>query len=152
MQRNLRESSYNKRYEELKTAENILNTQHLGTIKESQIDKIFFENKIIYKRAKHVVSENQRVLNAKIFLQENNIKNFGNLMNKSHQSYSQDFEASTTDVDLIVKRSIESGASGCRLTGGGFGGFTVSLIEKNKYDNWYKKMLNYYDQIKFFKI
>ena len=135
----------------LKRAEEILNTQHLGTIKENQINESFFENQIIYKRTKHVVSENQRVLDAKIFLQENNIENFGNLMNKSHQSYSQDFEASTKDVDLIVKRSIESGASGCRLTGGGFGGFTVSLIEKNKYDNWYKKMLNYYDQIKFFK-
>jgi len=152
VQRNLRESSYNERYEELKKAEGILNTQHLGTIKENQIDKSFFENQIIYKRTKHVVSENQRVLDAKIFLQENDIENFGNLMNKSHQSYSQDFEASTKDVDLIVVRSIESGASGCRLTGGGFGGFTVSLIEKNKYDNWYKKMLNYYDQIKFFKI
>ena len=152
VQRNLRESSYNERYEELKKAEDILNIQHLGTIKENQINKSFFENQIIYKRTKHVVSENQRVLDAKIFLQENNIENFGNLMNKSHQSYSQDFEASTKDVDLIVKRSIESGASGCRLTGGGFGGFTVSLIEKNKYDNWYKKMINYYDQIKFFKI
>ena len=73
-------------------------------------------------------------------------------MTKSHQSYSQDFEASTEDVDLIVERSIKSGACGARLTGGGFGGFTVSLIDKNKYDIWYKKMLNYYDQIKFFKI
>ena len=73
-------------------------------------------------------------------------------MNKSHKSYSGDFEASTKDVDLIVGRSVESGASGSRLTGGGFGGFTVSLIEKNKYDNWYKKMLNYYDKSKFFKI
>ena len=77
---------------------------------------------------------------------------FGDLMNKSHRSYSQDFEASTADVDLIVSRSIKSGASGSRLTGGGFGGFTVSLIKKNKYDNWYKKMLNYYDKNKFFKI
>ena len=152
VQRNLRDTSYNERYEELKTAETILNIQHLGRIKENQIDESFFDNKTIYKRTKHVVSENQRVLDAKIFLKENNIEKFGDLMNKSHQSYSQDFEASTKDVDLIVARSIESGASGCRLTGGGFGGFTVSLIEKNKYDNWYKKMLNYYDQIKFFKI
>ena len=152
VQRNLRDSSYNERHNELKNAEAILNTQYLGTIKENQLDERIFEDKVIYKRAKHVVSENQRVLDAKKYLQENNIKEFGFLMNKSHQSYSQDFEASTSDVDIIVDRSLKSGASGCRLTGGGFGGFTVSLIEKNKYDSWYKKMLNYYNKDKFYKI
>ena len=152
VQRNLRDSSYNERYKELKQAEKILNTQHLGTIKEYQINESSFEDKIIYKRAKHVVSENQRVLNAKKFLLLNDINSFGELMNKSHTSYSKDFEASTKDVDIIVNRSLECGASGCRLTGGGFGGFTVSLIKKNKFDNWYKKMLNYYDKNKFFKI
>ena len=152
IQRNLRDSSYNQRYKELKKAESILNIEYLGTIKEDKIKENNFENQIIYKRAKHVVSENQRVLDAKKFLLKNDINNFGNLMNKSHKSYSEDFEASTKDVDIIAMRSLESGASGCRLTGGGFGGFTVSLIKKNKYDNWYKKMLNYYDKNKFFKI
>jgi galactokinase len=73
-------------------------------------------------------------------------------MNKSHESYSKDFEASTKDVDLITFRSIESGANGCRLTGGGFGGFTVSLIEKDKYNDWYNKMLQFYNKDKFYKI
>ena len=121
-------------------------------IKKDKLNKNSFKNKAIYKRAKHVVFENQRVLDAKKFLQQGNIEKFGFLMSESHQSYSQDFEASTSDVDIIVNRSLKSGASGCRLTGGGFGGFTVSLIEKNKYDDWYKKMLNYYNQDKFFKI
>ena len=57
VQRNLRDSSYNERYKELKQAEKILNTQHLGTIKEYQINESSFEDKIIYKRAKHVVSD-----------------------------------------------------------------------------------------------
>ena len=152
VQRNLRDSSYNERYKELKKAENILKIQHLGNIKENQIIKEIFESQIIYKRTKHVVSENQRVLDAKKFLKLKDIRNFGNLMNKSHESYSKDFEASTADVDLIAERSLASGALGCRLTGGGFGGFTVSLIEQDRYDNWYKKMLNYYDKDKFFKI
>ena len=68
------------------------------------------------------------------------IKSFGKLMNESHQSYAKDFEASTEDVDLIVAKSITSGAEGARLTGGGFGGFTVSLIHKNKFDEWKKNM------------
>ena len=53
-------------------------------------------------------------------------------MNLSHLSYSNDFEASTKDVDLLTKRSLECGALGSRLTGGGFGGFTVSLIQKKR--------------------
>ncbi len=73
-------------------------------------------------------------------------------MNESHQSYSKDFEASTNDVDLITEKSLECGALGSRLTGGGFGGFTVSLINKNNYNDWYKKMLKYYDKKKFFEV
>jgi len=152
VQRNLRDSSYNERYEQLKKAEGILNIQHLGTIKNDKLNENDFKDKVIYRRAKHVVSENKRVLDAKKFMQENNIKMFGKLMNESHQSYSHDFEASTKDVDLITNQAIKCGASGSRLTGGGFGGFTVSLIESKKYDNWYKKMLNYYEENKFFKI
>ena len=49
----------------------------------------------------------------------------------------------------ITKRSIECGAKGSRLTGGGFGGFTVSLIEKKDYEQWYKKMTKYYSNDKF---
>ena len=152
VQRNLRDSSYNERYEQLKKAEGILNIQHLGTIKNDKLNENDFKDKVIYRRAKHVVSENKRVLDAKKFMQESNIKMFGKLMNESHQSYSHDFEASTKDVDLITNQAIKCGASGSRLTGGGFGGFTVSLIERKKYDNWYKKMLNYYEENKFFKI
>ena len=73
-------------------------------------------------------------------------------MNVSHYSYSNDFEASTEDVDLITKRSVESGAAGSRLTGGGFGGFTVSLIEKTNYDLWYKNMRKHYSEDKFFAV
>ena len=73
-------------------------------------------------------------------------------MNESHSSYSKDFEASTDDVDIITQRSIESGALGSRLTGGGFGGFTVSLMEKNIYDQWYNSMKKYYSEDKFFEV
>ena len=80
------------------------------------------------------------------------MKKFGHLMNLSHSSYSKDFEASTEEVDLLTKRSIESGALGCRLTGGGFGGFTVSLIAKKDYEQWYKNMSEFYSKDKFFKV
>ena len=73
-------------------------------------------------------------------------------MNESHQSYSKDFEASTEDVDLIVERSNTSGAEGARLTGGGFGGFTVSLIHKNNYCEWKTNMSKYYDNKNIFEV
>ena len=73
-------------------------------------------------------------------------------MNSSHLSYANDFEASTVDVDQIVERSISSGAEGARLTGGGFGGFTVSLILSSKYHDWKKNMNKYYSDDNVFEV
>ena len=152
VQRNLRDSSYNDRFNQLKKAEKILDVDYLGSVKIKSLKKEHFKDQTIYKRAHHVITENQRVLEAKTFMIDNNIKKFGELMNLSHASYSKDFEASTKDVDLLVQRSIDCGAIGCRLTGGGFGGFTVSLIEKKEYVHWYNKMTNHYSTDKFFKV
>ena len=152
MQRNLRDSAYNERFNELKKSEKILGVKNLGTVKLNFLKKEDFKDHKIYKRALHVITENQRVLDAKKYLINNDIKKFGELMNLSHASYSNNFEASTEDVDQIVAHSLESGACGCRLTGGGFGGFTVSLIQKKDYEYWYNNMKNYYSEEKFFKV
>ena len=145
VQRNLRNSSYNERYAQLKKAEKELSVEYLGSIKLENFKKEKISDPIIQKRASHVITENDRVLKSIQFMRKKNIKEFGNLMIKSHLSYSNDFEASTKDVDLIVKNSIKAGANGARLTGGGFGGFTVSLIEENKLNKWLKQMSNIYD-------
>ena len=116
------------------------------------LDSNNFDDPIVYKRAKHVITENNRVLEAKNCLLESNIEKFGKLMNESHTSYSKDFEASTEDVNIITQKSLDSGAVGSRLTGGGFGGFTVSLINKNNYEKWYGKMKKFYSEDKIFEI
>ena len=152
VQRNNRNSAYNERHDQLKKAEKILSVDNLGSITIDQLDKNKFDDHLIYKRALHVVTENKRTLDAKNFMLKQDMKQFGQLMNLSHLSYSQDFEASTKDVDLLAKRSIESGALGCRLTGGGFGGFTVSLIEKKYYDYWHNNMRVFYSEEKFLKV
>jgi galactokinase len=152
VQRNLRDSSYNERYNQLKKAEKDLGVEYLGSVKIENFSENKFSDPIVYKRAKHVITENKRVLDAKKYLLENNIEKFGQLMNESHSSYSKDFEASTDDVDIITQRSIESGALGSRLTGGGFGGFTVSLMKENIYDQWYNSMKKYYSEDKFFEV
>ena len=152
VQRNLRDSSYNERYNQLKKAENDMGVEYLGSVKVENFSENKFSDPVVFKRAKHVITENKRVLDAKKYLLENNIEKFGQLMNESHSSYSKDFEASTEDVDIITQRSIDAGALGSRLTGGGFGGFTVSLIEKNQYGSWYDTMKRYYSEDKFFEI
>ena len=152
VQRNLRDSSYNERYNQLKKAENDMGVEYLGSVKVENFSENKFSDPVVFKRAKHVITENKRVLDAKKYLLENNIEKFGQLMNESHSSYSKDFEASTEDVDIITQRSIDAGALGSRLTGGGFGGFTVSLIEKNQYGSWYDTMKRYYSEDKFFAV
>ncbi|MBT3777802.1 MAG: galactokinase [Pelagibacteraceae bacterium] len=152
VQRNLRDSAYNERYNQLKKAEEFLGVEYLGSIKPKQFDENKINDKLILKRAKHVVSENERVIQAKQSILKKDIKIFGKLMNESHQSYARDFDASTRDVDLIVDRSIASGAEGARLTGGGFGGFTVSLINKNFIQEWKKNMLKFYDSKNIFEV
>jgi len=152
VQRNLRDSAYNERYSQLKKAEEFLNIEYLGSIKPNQFDKNKINDELILKRARHVITENARVLEAKQSILNADIKLFGKLMNESHQSYAKDFEASTKDVDLIVERSIASGAEGARLTGGGFGGFTVSLVHTRNFQDWKINMNKFYDSKNIFEV
>ena len=151
VQRNLRDSQYNKRYEELKESEKILKVKLLASTNIKNLNKTHFKNSVIKKRARHVISENARVLKSKIALENYDMIQFGKLMNESHKSYADDFEASNDEVDTMVKRSLNSGAIGSRLTGGGFGGFTVSLVRQNNYNQWKSNMLKFYDEDNFLK-
>lgn len=87
---------------------------------------------LAYKRAKHVVGENERVLAGINFLKSGDARSFGELMFQSHESSRVNFENSTKELDALVAIAREEeGVLGSRLTGGGFGGATVSLIERN---------------------
>ncbi|MFW6280911.1 MAG: galactokinase, partial [Halanaerobium sp.] len=83
----------------------------------------------VYKRAHHVISENQRVLTAKNALKNNDMNKFGKLLYASHKSLRDDYEVSCKELDLLVElASQEKGARGARMTGAGFGGCTVNLV------------------------
>ncbi len=85
---------------------------------------------IIYRRAKHVVTENQRVLAAAEALREHRLPAFGELMYASHESLRDDYEVSCRELDSLVSVAAEAdGVIGARMTGGGFGGCTVNLVE-----------------------
>jgi galactokinase len=80
-------------------------------------------------RARHVVSENARVLEAARLLAEGDIEALGPLLAASHASLRDDFEVSTPELDALVEALVDAGAIGARLTGAGFGGCVVALAE-----------------------
>jgi len=83
------------------------------------------------KRARHVISENLRTVAAADALIHNDLTELGRLMAEAHRSYSQDFEASCAEADAMVELAQDlPGLIGARLTGGGFGGCTVNLVER----------------------
>jgi len=92
---------------------------------------------VIYRRCRHVVTENERVLDAAFALKQGDVAKFGQLMNQSHQSLRDDYAVSCAELDLMVglARKVE-GVFGARMTGGGFGGCTVNLVRRDKIDEF----------------
>jgi galactokinase len=85
------------------------------------------------KRARHVITENNRTVAAAHALIANDMPTLGRLMHEAHISYSKDFEASCIEADMMVDLAQDlPGLIGARLTGGGFGGCTINLVEKDK--------------------
>jgi galactokinase len=94
---------------------------------ENHFDRL---SDVIYKRVRHVVTENYRVKRAAIALETGDIAEFGRLMADSHRSLRDDYEVSTLELDLMVELSNgQDGVYGARMTGGGFGGCTINLVE-----------------------
>ena len=89
------------------------------------------------KRAKHAVYENQRTIRAVKALKENDIAEFGRLMNQSHISLRDDYEVSCEEIDVLVDLAWKiDGVIGSRITGGGFGGCTVSIVKNDAVDTF----------------
>jgi len=87
-------------------------------------------SEVAYKRAKHIVKENERVLNGKEALRQGDLRKFGEYMAQSHVSLRDLFEVSCAELDLMVELAKrEPGVYGARMTGGGFGGATINLVD-----------------------
>jgi galactokinase len=85
-------------------------------------------------RARHVVSENQRVLDAVAAMRAGDLAALGRILLESHASLRDDFEVSTRELDLLVELLMAEGAIGARLTGAGFGGCVVGLVDAGRVD------------------
>ncbi len=87
---------------------------------------------VVRRRCRHVLTENQRVIDATASLKAGNLGEFGELMNASHRSLRDDFEVSCPELDLLVEiANRTNGVLGSRMTGAGFGGCTVTLAHKD---------------------
>jgi galactokinase len=84
---------------------------------------------VTFRRVRHVVTENQRVLDTVRVLREQGARAIGGLLVESHASMRDDFEISVPELDTAVEAALAAGALGARMTGGGFGGAAIALIE-----------------------
>lgn len=100
---------------------------------------------LIAKRCRHVVSENARVLQAAQYLKSGNMQAFGQLLYASHASLRDDYEVSCKELDILVEIAHGlPGVYGSRMTGGGFGGCTVSLVLSEQVETFKANMLQAY--------
>lgn len=90
---------------------------------------------LVFKRVRHVVTENARVLETIKLLKTSGPISIGDKLYASHKSMRDDFEISIAELDCAVEVAFDSGAIGARMTGGGFGGSAIALIESRKIDN-----------------
>ena len=134
VERKLKSSSYAERVAQCKAAEEVVGPLRLARL--SSLTNI--TDQTIFRRARHVVSENQRVRDFAEMLRKGDLKSAGQLMIDSHNSLDHDFETSTPQMNAAVATaSLQPGVFGARMTGGGFGGCIVILADATaKIDGW----------------
>ena len=135
------DSEYNTRRSEcadaLKALQTVLDIKGLGDLDMETFEKhkSVIGDEVKERRAKHAVAENQRTIEAVAALGAGDIERFGQLMNQSHVSLRDDYEVSCEEIDILVDLAWKiPGVLGSRITGGGFGGCTVSIVKNDSID------------------
>ncbi len=127
---------YNRRREECEEAVRSLqkalpNIRALRDVSKEQLEEYRgLLSEVAYKRAKHIVTEDERVLKGMEALRTRDLRRFGQYMAESHESLRDLFEVSCAELDLMVElANRQPGVYGARMTGGGFGGATINLVD-----------------------
>ena len=141
------DSAYNDRRNECETAlkelQTVVDIKGLGDLSEEEFEKYkdAIKDPVRQKRAHHAVYENQRTIQAVAALNAGDVEKFGKLMNASHVSLRDDYEVSCEEIDVLVDLAWETeGVIGSRITGGGFGGCTVSIVKNDAVDHFIDKL------------
>ena len=149
----LASNAYNDRRAQCEAGVNII-SKHFPDVKAlrdvtiEQLEQVRSElPAVIYRRCRHVITENARVLAAGEALERGDLNEFGPLMAESHQSLRDDYEVSVRELDLMVEfaRRID-GVYGARMTGGGFGGCTVNLVAVEQTEEFRERVARWYEE------
>ena len=156
--RGLVDSAYNERRSQCEEAARYFGVKALRDVSVDEFEerrKRYLEapkgkkelSEAAWKRARHIIKENQRVLDAIKALRSGDIKTVGKLFNASHASLRDDFEVTNEALNQIVESALEQdGCYGARMTGGGFGGCAVALVEKDKAQSFAEAVSTAYRQ------
>lgn len=147
VKRELSRSEYNRRRSESSAAERYLKSSGIPGFRNATQDMIQGlkeqMDKLLYRRARHVLSENERVLLAIQALHNDDFLALGQLLFQSHKSLRDDYEVSCPELDLLYEFGMEfSGCLGSRLTGAGFGGSGIALVKTNRTDLFTREILD----------
>ena len=147
------DSAYNDRRSECETAlkelKAVTKISSLGELSEEEYEahKDAIKDAVRQKRAKHAVYENQRTVRAVEALKNQDVELFGKLMNASHESLRYDYEVSCKEIDILVDLAqAMPGVLGSRITGGGFGGCTVSIVKNDAVDTFISEIGKTYQE------
>ena len=150
----LASSAYNERRAQCEEGVRVLarfypNVTALRDVTIAQLEQHRAElSDVVYRRCRHVITENARVLAAGEALEQHDLDRFGVLMGESHVSLRDDYQVSSDELDLMVELAAKvDGVYGARMTGGGFGGSTVNLVRAEKADAFRLRIAEGYEQV-----
>lgn len=135
--RRLTESRYNDRREECEAATRTYGVETLRDLRLDDLGPSPIGDNVLHRRARHVITENQRTIDAANALVAGNVALVGSLMVASHESLRDDYEVSGPELDSMVEAALSApGCLGARMTGGGFAGCAVALVESSNLDDF----------------
>jgi len=151
--RGLADSKYNERrgqcelaVSQLQKGKAIRHLSDMNLVEFNQYSNLITDE-VVRRRARHVITENNRTLEAVKALNDGDIKAFGRLMNESHDSLRDDYEVTGKELDTLVEEARKiKGTIGSRMTGAGFGGCTVSIVEEDAVDTFIKEVGKNYEK------
>ncbi|SIS42315.1 galactokinase [Salimicrobium flavidum] len=150
--RGLADSKYNERRMEcehaLQQLQKELGIRNLGEVDIETFESFrhLIKNPEQVKRARHVVYENHRTKKAAEKLTNHDLEGFGKMMNESHISLRDDYEVTGTELDALVEAAWEHGALGARMTGAGFGGCTINIVERSRKEEFFQEVRKQYKE------
>ena len=125
------DGEYGARRKSCEEAAHILGVRALRDVSDDGLEQTLrrIDDEVIRRRARHIVTEDQRVLDTVELLKAGRVREIGPLLTASHASMKHDFEITVDEVDTAVEAALAAGAYGARMTGGGFGGCVLALID-----------------------